>query len=86
MLTGRQEDDGPQARRIVFQSHRAAVQAGDGGDQAEAEAGAGAGAALLQANETLQRALAVLRRDSRAAVGNGDGGHVAARFKRDLDG
>ena len=68
----RQVEHGAQAGRVVLQADGAAVQAGDGGDQAEPQAAAGARAALLQAHETLQRALAVLRRDARAAVADGD--------------
>ena len=53
------------------------MQAGDGGDQAEPQAAAGLRAALLQAHEALQRALAVLRRHARPAVGDGDLDRVA---------
>ena len=48
------------------------MQAGDGGDEAEAQAAAGKRAAFLQAHEALQGALAILRRDARAAVGDGN--------------
>ena len=68
-----------QAGRVVLQAHGAAVQARDGGDEAQAQAAAGPRAALLQAHEALQRALAVLRRDAGAAIGDGDLDGVARR-------
>ena len=68
----RQREHGPEARRVVLEADRAAVQAGDGGDEAEPQAAAGPRAALLQAHEALQRALAILRRDAGPAVGDGD--------------
>ena len=40
--------------------------------EAEPETRAGLGAALLQAHEALQHALAILRRNARAVVGDGD--------------
>src|SRR5262245_1559132 len=76
---------GPEPGRVVLQAQRAAVHAGDGGDQAEAQTGAGAGAALLQAHEALQGALAVLRRNARAPIRHRDLDGVADTAEGDGD-
>ena len=54
-----------EAGSVVLEADGAAVQARDGGDEAEPQAAAGPRAALLQPHEALQRALAVLRRECR---------------------
>ncbi len=61
------------------------MHAGNGGDQAQPEAGAGVGAAFLQADETLQGALAVRRGDAGPAVSDGDLDGVAHTRERDAD-
>src|SRR3954452_11518258 len=55
----RQRQHGAEAGRVVLQAHGGAVQAGGGGDEAQPQAAAGERAALLEAHEPLQRALAV---------------------------
>src|SRR5690348_5358825 len=68
----RQGQHGAEARRIILQADGAAVETGNGSDQAQSEAAPGTRAALLEAHKALQRALAVLRRHAGAPIGDAD--------------
>src|ERR1700739_4075654 len=69
---------------VVCHLDASAVKVGDGRDEAEAEAIARALAAALEAIKPPEDVLALLQRNSRAAIGNGK--NVSIRAERDGDG
>src|SRR6476646_179153 len=78
--------DDPQTGRVVLEPHGPTMQARDRLHKAQTEAGAGLGAALLQAHETLQDALAIACRNAGAVVGDRDLNSVLVRMQLDRNG